>query len=306
MDDFTPSTSFTEDIEEIYDYSIIRKELATMNPLHDRAFRILLTDYEILASLVEILTGDKVSRDKIYHFNPNIVIKVKNKEVELDNIAGFDNTLYNIEGQNKASEFTYKRHLFYWATIFSHTLQKSDDYDDVKSVVSIVVYQDKGNKDLFQHGYVAGDIFTRVGDKDLLSLISINAKQWRVAKNEKLRAFLSLVYNGIYSEQNKHMFDDVDIKSEFFKQLCSAMIISCSQVKYEEVYRKGDEKMATLYKSFITEEERLKAEAKGREEGIIRGGVKILYNKFNYTPEQISSTLNISIEEVEQIIKSLK
>ena len=51
--------------------------------------------------------------------------------------------------------------------------------------------------------------------------------------------------------------------------------------------------------------EKMEDEARGKLEGKVEGKVEILFNKLKMTPEDIAKDLNITLEQVKDIIASL-
>ena len=68
---------------------IILQELATINPLDDRAFRILLSDKEQFKALYEALLGEALNEDKIISINGEIVFSVKGRLIRLDSFYSY-------------------------------------------------------------------------------------------------------------------------------------------------------------------------------------------------------------------------
>lgn len=280
------------------------------NPLEDRAFQIILKDYEIFKFVIESITGRSIQEKVIYQINQTLNFTVNGKEIRLDGAFDTDEILYNIEGQNKTSEFKFKRHLYYWSIIFASLLQKSDPYSKLKPVVSIVVYKDKGNKnDIIQEGSLTGNIFDTVEDKTLLSLISVNTSQWRKAENEGLKIFTSLIYNDGYTEATKDLFEGVDVHSKMFKTLNNSIIKTCGGIKQKEAEKRGDIKMAELYKNAVWDtawDTAWKtAWNTAEKEGAIKGKIEA-FLEMGLSIEDISKKINVPLIQVKTIISALQ
>ena len=284
-----------------FDYSPIIKELSTINPLEDKAFQILLSDYKIFSLIIKAITGEEISEKHIYHFNQTIIINVDNKEVRLDSIRRFIEGIYNIEGQNDARYFPFKRHLFYWSIICSNTLKSGQNYNELPKITSIVIYKDKGNKPLKQYAKLSGDIFDEESEKNLLNLISINSKMWREAESPLLKEILSIIHNGVYTKETSNLFDGINTNSETFKAFNRTVRISCARLKFEEYKEEGVKPMVQLYGSFLSEEELNEAKLKGK----IEGKIELLFNELGYTVMQIANKLGIDEKHVKDVIESL-
>ena len=304
-----------------FDYTPIIKELSEINPLEDKAFQILLSDYKIFSLIIKAITGDELSENHIYHFNQTILINVDNKEVRLDSIRRYIEGIYNIEGQNDARHFPFKRHLFYWSIICSNSLKTGQSYKELPKITSIVIYKDKGNKPLKQYAQLEGNIFDEESEKSLLTLISINSKRWKEAESPLLKEILAIIHNGVYTEETSHLFDGIDINSETFKSFNRAVRMSCARLRFEEYKKEGVNSMVQLYENFLSAEELLEAELKGEIkgilkgkmegkiegeiEGIIKGKIEILFNDLGYTVSQIAERLGLDENRVTEVIKSL-
>ena len=91
MDNAThdPQTSSKQQI-----YEAILRDLETVNPLKDKAFRILLADTGVFGMVVNAVTGDNVEPNCLYVFNNTIVLAVDGKGVVLDTVLESDGSIY--------------------------------------------------------------------------------------------------------------------------------------------------------------------------------------------------------------------
>jgi hypothetical protein len=106
----------------------ILKELATLDPLDDRAFRIFMSDDEQFALLAESLSGEALDGDKIIHMHGEIVLTANGRLVRTDVLRSTMTAFFNIEGQIETVGFPLKRHIFYSAVIYASGKQKSDSW----------------------------------------------------------------------------------------------------------------------------------------------------------------------------------
>ena len=252
----------------------ILKDLATLDPLDDRALKILLSDDEQFVKLAEAFMEQKLDEDSIVDINGELTLSVKGRLIRLDALRDTNLGFINMEGQIESSSFPFKRHLFYGAFIYATGIQKSDSFHDLKPVVSIVVYKEKGEAELIDKAYLAGGLVKTEDDSKQLTLIAINTKKWREAPTEELRTYLSTFHHGIITEENKSDFNGVDINSTTFKSFQRAVRMACAQTKQQEYKEKGDDYMAKVYTSFLTDEERIAAEEKGELRGRLEGKIE--------------------------------
>jgi len=183
--------------------SDILADIATRDIIRDGAFKIFLKNPELFGNVVEDITGDQLPDECEVLINGEIQLTVNGKAIQPDTLTVVETGTYNIEVQTKSSGFPFHRHLFYWATIYANSLKSGEDYKDLKPVVSIVIFKDKGGVNLREDAYLSGTLTAKAKAKNHLQLIAINAAKWKEAKNERLKYFLALVHNGIYIGANR-------------------------------------------------------------------------------------------------------
>jgi len=89
--------------------------------------------------LKELATLDPLDDEKIIHMNGEIVLTANGKLIRVDSLRETTAAFINMDGQIKASEFPFKRHVFYTAVIYANGIQKGDSWEKLKPVISIVV-----------------------------------------------------------------------------------------------------------------------------------------------------------------------
>ena len=250
-------------MDKLNDREIILQELATLNPLDDRAFRILLSDDEQFIVLAEALLGQKLDEDKIININGEIVLSVKGRLIRLDALRDTNIGYVNMEGQMDASDFPFKRHVFHGAFVYVNGIQKSGSWNELKPAISIVVYKDKGGDAVIETASLSGSLVKSSNDKNQLQLMAVNSKQWKEAESEELRIYLSTLHNGIMTDENKGSFVGVDTDADTFLMFQRAVRLACAKTKQQEYKEKGDDFMATQYATYLTDEERVAAKEEG-------------------------------------------
>ena len=278
----------------------ILKELATLDPLDDRAFKLLLSDDEIFSALAESIQGKKLDVDSIVDINGEMVVTIKGKVIRLDSLRVTNMEYINMEGQTDPALFPYKRHLYYAAVIYAMSLQKSESYHDLKPVTSIVVYKKKPEANLMEKASMAGDLIKTDSDKSQLTLIAINTEKWSDAPTEELRGYLATLHYGIMHEENKSQFDGVDCDSFQFERFQRAVRLACAQTKYQEYRERGDESMVAKYVSFISEEDRKAAEEKGMAKGVSTAAEIVRLLKEGVPMAEITQKLKVPPAVVEE------
>jgi len=281
-----------------YDARIINKQLATVNPLEDNAFKIFLADPKMFAELVNNALNEPMPTDCIVQINGNITFTVKGKEISMDSLWNTEIGIVNIEGQNNPRKFPFKRHLYYWSMIYANSLTKGEDYEDLKPVISIVVYKRKGKSAVMQQANLSGSLIISKDDGKQLNLISLNASKWKKAGNEWLKCFLALVYNGVDLEINKSKFVNIDTDSMEFKEIHRNMRIACGESCMARFEKEDDSVMSTMMRSYLTEEQQQQARNQGIEQGQV-----LLYYKLGYSIEDIAKEMSISAEKIKVILE---
>lgn len=283
----------------------ILKDLATLEPLNDKALKILLSDDEHFRELAEACLDKKIAEGDLLDINGELLFSVKGKLVRLDSVRRTIDGLINIEGQTDQYKFPFKRHLYYWAAMYVSELPEGAEYKDLKSAISIVVYKDKGDTELIEKAYLRGELVKTEDDSSQLNLVAINTKKWRSAPTEKMRTYMSILHNGIMLEETKNKYADIDTETETFKKFYQAVTMACARIRYEEHKSRGDEHMSVAYKSFISEEERALARQEGMQKGMQKGKIELYYTELGYTTKQIADRLKIPADHVTKILKEL-
>ena len=283
----------------------ILRELATLDPLDDRAFRIYISDDEEFSFLAESISGEALDREKIISLNGEIVLTANGRLIRTDSLRGTTTAFFNVESQIETDGFPLKRHIFYTAVIYASGIQKGDSWEKLKPVISIVIYKDKGEAALFEKGTFAGEIFKTDDERKQFTLIAVNTAKWKNAPTEELRAYLSTLHHGIMTEDNKSDFATVDTNNEAFIRIQKTVRMACAHTKKKEYDEKGDDTMSAVYATYLSKEEREAAvnegEARGRKQtfDIVSEIIGLL--KSNVSVPEIATKYKVTTQEVEKL-----
>ena len=264
----------------------VERELATVDPLEDKAWKILFSDEEVAEELLQVIFNQTLRRDEKFIVNGEIVLSVQGKKIIADSLFSTSLGMVNVEGQGIARNFTFKRHLYYWAALYSSQLDKGLDYEKLVPVTSIVLYKDNGEAEIEEV-----TMLKRLPTKlewqydDQLKLIAINTAKWEDSCDDKMRYLLKLFHEGLASE---------DIDNPDYMRYKNLMRRACA-VTMKTNCEEGSE-MKNLLNGYISEEE--KAESK------IEGKIELLLS-MNYDKIRIANIVNLSVKEVEDIIERL-
>jgi len=282
----------------------ILKELSTLDPLDDRAFKILISDDEQFTFMAESFSGENLTEEKIIHMNGEIVLTANGRLIRTDSLRGTVAAFFNMESQIETEKFPLKRHIFYTAVIYASGIQKGDSWEKLKPVISIVIYKEN-NAALIEKGAFTGEIFKTDDDRKQLTLIAVNTAKWKDAPTAELRAYLATLHTGIMTEENKADFADVDTGSDAFARIQRAVKIACAHTKRQEYDDRGDDSMTAILDQYISKEAKEAAEASGQAKGLNLAWEIINLLKANTPIAEIAKKFNISASEVERFKTAL-
>ena len=275
------------------------QELATLNPLDDRAIKILLSDKEQFKALSDALLEQNLNEDKIISINGEIVYSVKGRLVHLDSLHDTDLGYVNMEGQMEAADFPIKRHIFYGAFVYVNGIQKNESWDKLKPSISIVIYKDKDDDAAIETAALAGNLIKSDDAKKQLQFMAVNTKKWRDVESEELRIYLSTLHNGIMTDENKDSFVGANTNTRIFDKFQRAVKLACARTKQQEYKEKGDDSMATQYATFLSEKERIAALEEGAKSGFSLALEVMKLIKDGVPTSEIAKQCRLTTREVE-------
>ena len=279
----------------------ILQELATLNPLADRALKILPRDKEQFVALSEALLEQKFDEDKIISINGEIVFSVNGRLIHFDALHDTDIGYVNTEGQMDATGFPFKRHVFHASFAYANGIQKSESWDILKPAISIVIYKDKGESAVIETAALSGSLIKSEDEKNQLQLVAVNSKRWRDVESAELRIYLSTLHNGIMTDENKDSFAGVDTNDRTFRRFQTSVRLACALTKQQEYNEKGDDFMATQYATFLSEEERVAALEEGAKSGFSLAVEIMKLLKDGVPTSEIARKCQVSAREVEEL-----
>jgi hypothetical protein len=237
----------------------IMEQIQVVDPLDDKAFKILLSDDQCFKLIAESVLGITIPSDCIVSIQGEMSLSVNGKLIRIDNFRSTEKSVINMEAQNEAGKFTYKRHLFYGSIAYAFTLQSGQDYESLKPATSIVFYKDKGEAELIEHASLSGTLIKTEEERTMLILMAVNVKKWDEAKTETLRYLLQII-NGQKITQEQAVPAAIQ---EFYKNVLRARAV----VRYETLKEKGETEMAEgILKGYLTPEQERAAEERGKKE----------------------------------------
>ena len=311
---FTPKTRDTDPPEKTIEQHLI-EYLATVDPLEDRAFKIILSDESIFKRLIEAVAGDVIKEKEAFvSFNAGIVFRVKGKEVQLDTVRQTKEAIYNVEGQGKFKKFSFQRQLYYWSVVFAYSLSKGKEYETLIPVISIVVYRNTYLNKVRRKAKLTGDLLSSYEDENLLQMFSLCTANWREEKNQWLRYFLALIDLGLGKDLAYYQEQEIDVTSNTFIVLYNSLLISCCDIHIKDLEEKGEITMAEAARTYLSskDKERFLAEgmargmAKGEIKGMAKGEIKALYQIMKMSPREIADKLGKEEAEINLVINNLR
>ena len=250
----------------------VRSIVESMPPLDDTVFRKFLEDEENFRLLAELILEEEMPCGEILVVEGERVLSVNGKRIRMDNFRTTPSGSVNMEAQRDARDFTFKRHLFYWAIAYSSPLRKGQRYEVLQPAASIVLYEDKGDACIIEEAALSGQLVQPGGN--LLRMVAVNCAKWKDASNDRLRQCLAVMHNGVYSDKTADLFEGIDTDSDFFKSLNSGIRIAASEIKYIEYREKGDNEMVEGITKYWSKEREEKAFSEGMARGEAKGEAK--------------------------------
>ena len=267
--------------------------LATVKPLNDTAFKLLLKYYdEIFNELTLYSTGKEAGTTIVNAIGSEACVYVGGKTSFFDHLRNTISGYIDFEGQNDRSKFPIQRHLFCWALIFVCQLKEGEDYIKVTPVTVIVFYKDRGkSKPLIQKANVTGDLFADE-DTQYFNLIAVNTAKWFEADNQKFKHYLALLHLGL--DEDVLSENGIDVTDTNFQQLRNKLMRCCAQYKLDIAKKEGDEEMKKMMAEYL------------REEGRVEGIIKVYYDEMKLSFEEIAEKMNIPLNKVVETIATLQ
>lgn len=225
---------------------------------NDFLFAKVMSDKKICIKLLETLLQIKV-KDIVYlEHEKKLDVEKDAKSVRLDVYIEGDNRVFDIEMQATDKKNLPKRSRYYQGMIDLNTIQKGDDYDELKeSYVIFICTFDPFGKGMAQYTFENLCLEDKkLGLNDGTRKIFFNAKGYINAEDEDIREFLKYV-NGGKSENPfvKELEDKVaQVKSnrEWGMEYMTLRMRDREnqEIGREEERQEGIKKMVSALKSF--------------------------------------------------------
>lgn len=247
------------------------KKIDDLEFTDDYMFGEVLKDKEICKGVLERLLKIKV-KDIVYpELQKSIKLGYETHGIRMDVYISDNNSVYDIEMQNKAFEDLGKRTRFYQSMIDADFLMAGNDYSELKE--SLIIFICK--TDPFNAGKQVYTFTTQckedtaVSFNDKTKKLIYNASKYMEGNDEQLKAFLKFICT------NKATDD-------FTKSLIEKVV----QVKNNEIFRTEYNKMNVAF-------------ADARRETLLEKGLEdavIAVKKFSLPPEKVALEYKIPLE----------
>ena len=269
----------------------IRKPFEELTLADDFLFCKVMQDESLCKELLEIILHVKF--DKIKYTEPQKVLDdvVDEKSIRMDVYVKDNNhTVYDIEMQTSNTEELPKRSRYYHSCIDKAQLAKGERYNKLRKTYVIFVC----TFDLFDRNFAKYEFDTICRQDIGLTLpddrhtVFLNAQG--VTNDQKLKEFLAYLRDGEVSN------------SEFIQNLDKAVNYASKSSKWREEYD-----MLLAREQLLIEEGRKKGLAEGMAQGMAESAIKFIKNALRtLSPEEVSKTLDVSLEEVLRIASEKK
>lgn len=269
----------------------IRKPFEELTLADDFLFCKVMQDESLCKELLEIILHVKI--DKIKYTEPQKVLDdvVDEKSIRMDVYVKDNNhSVYDIEMQTSNTEELPKRSRYYHSCIDKAQLAKGERYNKLRKTYVIFVC----TFDLFDRNFAKYEFDTICRQDIGLTLpddrhtVFLNAQG--VTNDQKLKEFLAYLRDGEVSN------------SEFIQNLDKAVNYASKSSKWREEYD-----MLLAREQLLIEEGRKKGLAEGMAQGMAESAIKFIKNALRtLSPEEVSKTLDVSLEEVLRIASEKK
>ncbi|MCL2201552.1 MAG: hypothetical protein FWB75_06265 [Oscillospiraceae bacterium] len=297
-----------EEAGECITGELAREYVESISPLESGVFNKFLESEENFRLVAEMVLGIVLPPGEIKMADGVPFLSVSGKKIRIDAFRKTSGGSRDLEAQRITQGFSSKRHLLYGCMAYSTPLKQSRSHSELQPTISIVIYEDNSYTDVIEEASLEGSLLHP--SEELLKLVAVNAAQWRSITSRKLREYLAILSNGVYSGKTADKFLGINTESESFLQLNSLVREAAIEFCFVKANREGDIKMGEVIRSLWTKEMDEAAMKRGIEEGKELGvelGAEIAKLLFKgQPPYRIATMLDVSLSNIETIRTALK
>lgn len=268
-----------------------RKPFEELTLADDFLFCKVMQNKRLCKKLLEIILHVKI--DKIEYTESQKVLDdvIDEKSVRMDVYVQDNNhTVYDIEMQTSNTKELPKRSRYYHSCIDKSQVSKGEPYNKLRKTYVIFIC----TFDLFERNLAKYEFDTICKQDKNLTLaddrhtVFVNAQG--VTDDQKLKEFLDFLRDGEVS------------KTPFILDLRKEVNYASKNSKWREEYD-----MLLAREQLLIEEGRKEGMAQGMAQGMAESAIKFIKNALRtLSPEEVSKTLDVSLEEVLRVASEKK
>jgi predicted transposase/invertase (TIGR01784 family) len=278
--------------------------LDAVKPKNDLVFKkILEKKSRLKAFIADVLDVERESVNSVEILNTEVLPnETAGKFCRLDVKAKIDGKIIDVEIQRNDRNDFRERTLYYWARLYSSSLNKGQEYIELPQtiIISVVDYNLFPTSDFYSNFVIKeknrNELLT-----DKLSMYFFELKKLPKGKEPATKLENWLKFFGAESDEEIEALTSVE-DGELISAIDEFRILSSDDKFVQEIVRREE--------MYIDERMALTAEHKaGREEGKIEGKIEKAIEtaqellKMGLSAEQISTATKLTIAEIEEIEK---
>ena len=266
---------------------------------NDAVFKHYYSVASNLSVLVSLILGEEVLPEDITYLSNEVIITPKVKKPRFDLRILIQNELnIDLEMQNNKEKYFKERVVYYFSSMIMNDIQEGESYHSNNNYLGIWLLN--SNVSIFNNNsyYEEYVIYGTISKKEIIEgkykILIIDLKKLDLCDNIVLREYLSMIESKENIQKNLDSSNDLikkeAIKMDDYLRSKEAFTIALNTLKSELDY-------TTAIKS---------AKEEGLERGINQKQEEVIFKLFKKGKsfEEIANLLDLSIDEVKNILKS--
>ena len=266
---------------------------------NDAVFKHYYSVASNLSVLVSLILGEEVLPEDITYLSNEVIITPKVKKPRFDLRILIQNELnIDLEMQNNKEKYFKERVVYYFSSMIMNDIQEGESYHSNNNYLGIWLLNSNvsifDNNSYYEEYVIYGTISKKEIIEDKYKILIINLKKLDLCDNIVLREYLSMIESKENIQKNLDSSNDLikkeAIKMDDYLRSKEAFTIALNTLKSELDY-------TTAIKS---------AKEEGLERGINQKQEEVIFKLFKKGKsfEEIANLLDLSIDEVKNILKS--
>ena len=266
---------------------------------NDAVFKHYYSVASNLSVLVSLILGEEVLPEDITYLSNEVIITPKVKKPRFDLRILIQNELnIDLEMQNNKEKYFKERVVYYFSSMIMNDIQEGESYHSNNNYLGIWLLN--SNVSIFDNNnyYEEYVIYGTISKKEIIEgkykILIIDLKKLDLCDNIVLREYLSMIESKENIQKNLDSSNDLikkeAIKMDDYLRSKEAFTIALNTLKSVLDY-------TTAIKS---------AKEEGLEQGVLQNKKEVIFKLFQKGKsfEEIADLLDLSIDEVKNILKS--